>query len=132
MIDMNQSIESIMQECDYIAEHKEDINDQYNMNRAHERMSGDHRYAKAYRATKNDNRDMLSNKIPKSMGDRPEYHTKSMKEKRALDSNKTASAIRDEYKNIASNGIKRSELHKRLDQAGVKEASIFDDLLDLV
>jgi hypothetical protein len=102
------------------------------MNRAHERMSGDHRYAKAYRANKQDTRDVLSQKIPKSYGDKPEYHTRSMADKRKLDSNPTARAMRDGYKRAAEGKLSRKEMHRNLDSLGYKESSIFDDLLDLV
>jgi hypothetical protein len=128
MIDMNRSVDSIIQECDAIAEMKQDIKDQYNINRAHERNSGDHKYSAEYKKNKSLNRDLLSGKIPKGM-DSPDYHYSSMADKKEKD--ERYKGVRKAAQDMADHGISRKELHKNID-AAKESVSIFDDLLDLV
>ena len=124
MIDMNGSIESIMQECDRIAfnEFKGDAELQHDIRNIHDRLSGNHEYSKAYRDTKRDSRDELSGRT----GNYTRVHNMNQKKSADLDRD-VAKAYVNKINHTKRDSAVSQALH------GTKEsASIFDTLLDQV
>jgi hypothetical protein len=128
MIDMNQSIESIMQECDYIAEVKGEAEVNYNRIRQHEYETGDHRdgngkyYGRAIKNIRNGRMDSGKSLNGGNMRTADDY-------KMRRDIAKHAKEFGDEQ---ISGHSKVREGNRKAYEKLHKESSIFDDLLDLV
>ena len=124
MIDMNGSIESIMEECDRIAfnEFKGDAELQHDVRNIHDKLSGNHEYSKAYRSTKRDSRDEMTGRTEKHGS------VHNMNQKRSADLDKDiARAYVNKINHTKRDSVVSQALH------GTKESvSIFDTLLDQV
>ena len=124
MIDMNGSIERIMQECDRIAfnEFKGDAELQHDVRNIHDKLSRNHEYSKAYRNDKRNTRDEMTGRTEKHGS------VHNMNQKRSADLDKD---IARAYVNKINHTKRDSAVSQALH--GTKEsASIFDTLLDLL
>jgi hypothetical protein len=127
MIDMNASIEEIMNECDIIAmnEFEHSIKNQNAIKNMHDKMSGDHYYAKYYKDHKRDARDVLSGRESETATNSKEYlRSKNASKSGHRNIEKVSSAIKSNHtkRDIGSDALR----------ASVKESSIFDPLFDQI
>jgi hypothetical protein len=128
MIDMNRSIEEIMQECDQIAldEFKSDIDAYYAQRRSAEKQSGNHT-----------NTGIAKNHAD-AMNSRSAIHQYAKYKGYTANTKDRADDKNEDRKNDANDIIKNSEKIRADRKANgyngkpKNESSIFDDLLDLV
>ena len=127
MIDMNQSIENIMEQCDRTAfnEFKGDAELQNRLRGVHDKMSGNHEYSSQYKANKNVVRDNLSGRTSSNGS----VHNMNQKRSEDLDKN-IAKAMLDKAEHTKRDSALRDA--KRYSEKYTESTSIFDALFDQI